>query len=275
MMTKHVLFRGGVAAAAALVLAATALAAAPWPGFARSVSTSRADIRYVAVRAHGDTTVRAIRVASGELIASRTVKGLWGIPAVTIGGAGGGLSPDGTRLVLAEPTTYALRAHSRFVILDTAHLRQVRKIVLNGEFGYDALSPDGKTLYLLQHADRSNLVHYLVRAYDLQIGRLIKRIIVDKSEPDETMVGYAIARATTADGRWAYTLYHRAAGGPFVHALDTNGRAAVCIDVPWQGSTDGVWNARLVLSDDEKQMTVRSADGQVMATIDTTTFKVR
>src|SRR5690242_839217 len=103
-MTKQLLLRSGVAAAAALVVAATALAAAPWPGLARSVSTSRADIRYVAVRAHGDTTVRAIRAASGETVAAHTLKGLYGIPAVTISGAGGGLSPDGTRLVLAEPT---------------------------------------------------------------------------------------------------------------------------------------------------------------------------
>ncbi len=274
-MSRHFLFRGGVAAAAVLVLAGTAIAAAPWPGLARSVSTSSADIRYVAVRAHGDTTVRAIRVAGSELIASRTVKGQYGIPAVTVTGTGGGLSPDGTRLVLAEPPTYSLRARSRFVVLETGHLRVLRTIVLKGEFGFDALSADGRTLYLLQHADRDNLVHYRVRAYDLSAGRLLQRVIVDKREPDETMVGFAIARATTADGRWVYTLYTRTAGGPFVHALDTNARTAFCIDVPWQGSTEGVWTARLVLSDDEKQMTVRSATGQTMATIDTTKLEVR
>ena len=274
-MSRQFLFRGGIAAAAVLVLAGTAIAAAPWPGLARSVSTSRADIRYVAARANGDTTVRAVRVASGELIASHTVTGQYGIPAVTVTGAGGGLSPAGTRLVLAEPPTYSLRARSRFVLLETAHLRVLRTIVLKGEFGFDALSADGRTLYLLQHADQNNLVHYRVRAYDLRAGRLLSRVIVDKREPDETMVGYAIARATTADGRWVYTLYTRQVGGPFVHALDTNGRAAFCIDVPWQGSTEGVWTARLVFSDDEKQMTVRSATGQIMATIDTAKLEVR
>src|SRR5690349_15413001 len=155
-MSRHVLARGGIAAAAALVLAGTALAAAPWPGLARSGSPSRADVRYVAGRAHGDTAVRAVRAATGELIASSTVNGRYGIPAVTVTGAGGGLSPDGARLVLAEPPTYSLRARSRFVVLDTAHLRVLRTIVLNGEFGFDALSADGRTLYLLQHADRNN-----------------------------------------------------------------------------------------------------------------------
>jgi|1186.fasta_scaffold07156_2 hypothetical protein len=275
-MSRHFLFRGGVIAAAALVFAGTAVAVAPWPGLARSVSTSRAEIRYAAVRVHGATSVRATRVASGELIASRSVKGLYGIPAVTITGTGGGLSPDGTRLVLVEPPTYsALRAHSRFVLVETAHLDVLRTIVLKGEFGFDALSADGRTLYLLQHTDRNNFVHYRVRAYDLRAGRLLPRVIVDKREPDEAMVGFAIARATTAVGRWVYTLYTRTAGEPFVHALDTNGRAAFCIDVPWPGSTAGVWTASLALSDDEKQMTVRSSTGQIIATIDTAKLEVR
>ena len=50
--------------------------------------------------------------------------------------------------------------------------------------------------------------------------------IVDKSEPDERMAGLPITRQTTADGRWAYTLYDGAGKEPFVHALDTvNGEA--------------------------------------------------
>ena len=72
-----------------------------------------------------------------------------------------------------------------------------------------------------------------------------------------------------------YTLYHRASGEPFVHALNANARTAFCIDLPWRGSTEVVWNAKLALSGDEKQLTVRSADGRALATIDTETLELR
>jgi hypothetical protein len=36
----------------------------------------------------------------------------------------------------------------------------------------------------------------------------------------------------SAGGRWAYTLYVRPSVVPFLHALDTTGRRAVCIDLP-------------------------------------------
>jgi hypothetical protein len=36
----------------------------------------------------------------------------------------------------------------------------------------------------------------------------------------------------SAGDRWAYTLYLRPSGAPFVHALDTVHRRAVCVDLP-------------------------------------------
>jgi hypothetical protein len=46
------------------------------------------------------------------------------------------------------------------------------------------------------------------------------------------MAGLPLSRASSPDGRWAYTLYDADGGEPFVHALDTVGRTAVCIDLP-------------------------------------------
>ncbi len=267
-MRRHSLLRG-VTVAAALVLVGTAVAAAPWPGLARSVSNG--DVRYVAGRASGKTTVRALR--GDTLVASRTIKGEWGIPAITMGGGGGGLSPDGKRLVLVEPPNYQLlRRQSHFVVLSTAGLRPARTIALDGEFGYDALSPDGRTLYLLQHANRSDLFQYLVRAYDLKASRLVGRVIVDKREPDEKMVGWPVSRAATATGGWVYTLYQRIQGAPFVHALDANHRAAFCIDLPDATRVD--WNSQMTLSQDEATLTIRTRHG-VAATIDTRNLEVR
>src|SRR5256885_5593045 len=51
----------------------------------------------------------------------------------------------------------------------------------------------------------------------------------DKSEAADPMRGVPVARVTGDHGRWAYTLY--ASGKPFVHALDTVARRAVCVDL--------------------------------------------
>ena len=148
----------------------------------------------------------------------------------------------------------------------------MRTIALKGEFGFDALSPDGRTVYVLQHANRNDFIQYLVRAYDLRANRLVGRVIVDKREPDEKMVGWPVARATSATGGWVYTLYQRMQGAPFVHALDANHRAAFCIDLP--DSTRVDWNSSMALSQDEATLTVRTGQG-VAATIDTRNLEVR
>ena len=56
--------------------------------------------------------------------------------------------------------------------------------------------------------------------------------MIDRLVSKAIMGGQPATRATTPDGRWAYTLYARAKGKPFVHALDTARRQAFCIDLP-------------------------------------------
>src|SRR5262245_23058343 len=136
--------RSIVTAAAVLVaLTATgaALAVGPWPGLAPSVSSPSGEVRFTATRSGGMTAIKAIR--SGRVAASTKIAGAFGIPAVTSIGAAGGLSPDGRLLVLVQPPRYAgLREESRLVVLSTGTLRRVASIVLPGEFGFDAVSPD-------------------------------------------------------------------------------------------------------------------------------------
>ena len=48
------------------------------------------------------------------------------------------------------------------------------------------------------------------------------------------MTGYPVSRATAPDGRFVYTLYQQNDNYPFVHALDTVHRTAVCIGLPWK-----------------------------------------
>lgn len=267
-----------VAAAAALALAVAAGAApavGPWPGLAGSVQSPSGDVRFTATRSGGGTTVRAI-AADGLLVASARMTGALGIPAVTSDGAPGGLSPDGRLLVLVQPPHYdGLRPTSRFVVLSTATLSRTATVVLPGEFGFDALSPDRRTLYLIQHASGRDLVQYVVRAYDLRTRRLLRQAIVDKRNIGETMPGYPIARATSAGGEWVYTLYAKNPGSSltFVHALNAVGRSAFCIDLPPWTAGEDIWDTRLELAGGT--LLVRAKDGSAVARIDTRTLRVR
>jgi hypothetical protein len=218
--------------------------------------------------------VNAIR-RGGGIVASATFEGLYGIPAVTSTGRAGGLSPDGRLLVLSEPPNYnGLRSESRFLVVSTGKLTLASTIVLNGEFGFDAISPDRRTLYLIQHTSGEDLVRYVVRAYDLRAKRLLPQLIVDKREAGEAMKGYPVSRATSGGGTWVYTLYQRQSGKPFIHALNTLERAAVCIDLPWTGSTNAVWNARLELARGSNRLIVRSRSGRAVAIVDLKTLSV-
>lgn len=263
---------GLVVVAAALIASGAASAVGPWPGLARTVVAPSGDVRYTATRLAGSTTVKAVR-RDGSVVATATFDGAWGIPAITSTGVAGGLSPDGRILVLAEQSTAnGLRAQSRFLEVSTKDLALVSTIALNGEFGFDVLSPDARTLYLIQHTLSEDLVAYRVRAYDLLQKRLLPGTIVAKGE-SETMRGYPVSRATSTTGRWVYTLYHRGSGKPFVHALNAGQRYAVCIDLPWKGSVNDVWQARLKLSADGRRLVVR-LNGASVATVDTRSFRV-
>jgi hypothetical protein len=260
--------------AAALAAAGAAWAVGPWPGLAASVPAPSGDVRFTAARAGGATTVKKI-AADGRLLVSKRIVGVFGIPAVTSDGVAGGLSPDGRLLVLAEPPTYTgLREQSRFVVLSTAGLSRVATITLRGEFGFDAISPDRRTLYVIQHRSAADLVQYVVRAYDLAQRRLLPQAIVDKREPDERMRGYAVARATSPGGAWVYTLYTKTPGSSaaFVHALNAARRSAFCVDLPAWTTGEDIWNARLELSG--SALAVREGSGALFARIDTKTLRV-
>jgi hypothetical protein len=260
-------------AAAALIATGAAFGVGPWPGVAGTVVGPSGHVRYTASRSDGSTTVRALRVGAAPAVLGRTtIDGDWGIPAVTSTGLAGGLSPDGRLLVLTQPPTYSgLRTTSTFLVLSTKRLAIAQEVAVDGEFGFDTVSSDNRTLYLIQHQSSSDLVSYVVRGYDLRQHRLLKRAIVAKGE-GTTMRGYPVSRATSTRGVWVYTLYHRMNGKPFVHALNTARRYAICIDLTWQPPAD-VWSTRLALSRDGRKLMVRS-QGSVVATVNTRTFRV-
>jgi hypothetical protein len=259
-----------LAVAAAAILVPGASGVGPWPGVAGSVTSPSGEVRYTVSRTGETTTLRAI--VGGKRVASASFDGAWGIPAVTSTGIAGGLSPDGRTLVMSQPPTYSgLRPESKFLLVSTRGLVLEKTLTLPGEFGFDALSPDGRTMFVIQHASTRDLISYRVRAYDLAHGRLLPGVIVAKGET-ASMSGYPVARATSKSGAWVYTLYHRMNGKPFVHALGTMQRRAVCIDLKWQPPANDVWSTKLRLSPDGRRLLVRSS-GVTVVTIDTTTFR--
>jgi hypothetical protein len=78
--------------------------------------------------------------------------------------------------------------------------------------------------------DPGGLANYLVRAYDLQHDRMLRRVSARRVSRARSW--HRPTRATTADGAWAYTLYDEGRGRMFVHALDTVRGRAHCIDLP-------------------------------------------
>jgi hypothetical protein len=208
----------------ALACVPAASAAGPWLG------TASNGVAAYTANVSGATTV----VGDGSR-QKLSLDGKWGLPRVTMNNGVGGLSADGRTLVLSQDfdATGTLRARSSFLVLATKPLRVAHTVRLNGDFGFDALSPHGRMLYLIQHVSAEDLFEYRVRAYDLRTGKLLKRVIADKRQRDWNMNGYPVARAESPGGRWVYTLYSNANNYPFVHALDTVGRTAVCIGIPW------------------------------------------
>ncbi len=244
-------------------LAATVAAAAgPTPGFAEAgVTAPNGAVQYVALARGSTTFVKAVRVGDGRMLGHLTMHGLYGVPLVAYDGTAGGLTHDGKRLVLE---TEAGKATTRFAVLATRNLRVQQSFSLPGTWAYDALSANGRTLYLIQILPTTGALHYLVRAYDLGLHRLAEGAVADKSEQG-AMTGYPLSRVSSADGTWAYTLYQRQGAQPFIHALNTRDRVAVCIDLDWKGNPDDIGVVRLVLSQDESRLVVRTNGRAVLS----------
>jgi hypothetical protein len=256
-----------VALACAAATQAVALGAGPNPGVAQGGNgIVRDGVRYMALRSGTDTTLTALRRDGGRVIRSRSLRGAWGIPIVAFDGTPGGLSADGSRLILADVASVDPQARrTSLLVVGTKRLRVLRTIHLKGNFGFDALSPDARRIYLIEHLyANEDPTHYRVRMYDLDAGRLSPRVITDKTNWDTDMQGMPISRLTN-DG-WAYTLYGGPGPRPFIHALDTRDAVARCIFLPWKRSPNDIFEYRL--RRDGGHLLVRGPGGRTLAVVD-------
>ena len=229
--------------------------------------------RYVTIPAGADTLVARVDAQGGRISASLLLPGTFTIPAVAYDGSASGLSGDGHTLILIEPRAGFPRAKTRLAVLNTQPLRWRTTITLAGDFSFDAVSPDGSSLYLIQYTSALDPTKYNVRVYDVDSSRLVKAPIVDPHERGEKMRGQPLTRATSSDGRWAYTLYDGAGKAPFVHALDTGNRTARCVDLDALAGTD---LTRLGLKLDTRRGLLSVTRGARPAlNVDLATFQVR
>ena len=197
--------------------------------------------RYVATNT-GDTAVlQRISVWGGVVADERELPGPLGIPRVAVDGTAGGLSSDGSRLVLGSPRHFQFpreRTELRVLRIGERGFHDPDRVVLDGDFSFDALSPDGGTAYLVEYTNRRDPQDYQVRALDLASGELDPKPILDTEEEPGEMRGYPMTRATAPDGTWEYTLYDGGGGEPFIHALDVEHGRTVCIDLPQLDAND-------------------------------------
>jgi hypothetical protein len=238
---------------AALVLAPAALAdGGPSPGVDQGgggVVSASGLVRYTAIPQKNSTVLVATRTTDGRILRFRTIPGGWGVPFVTYNGTTAGTSRADRALVLAQSSFGSpLRIHTTFLVVDPKTFGY-ETISLAGDYSFDALSPDARRLYLIQHVSSTNLSRYLVREYDLAADRLRPGAIADRTQRGWVMQGSPVARVTSPNGRFVYTLYQNGGGDPFVHALDTARGVAHCIGLPWTGDQSIFWSMRLSLED--------------------------
>jgi hypothetical protein len=292
--------------------AAPGAAAKGMIGSSKGATVPGLPYRYVAITPNSPYQASAPRRTAGFTVVSRIDKqggrlgrwwylpGRYSIPTAAFDDAAGGLSADGGTLVLSRFSwIYPPRTTGLAIVHTERHPGRVRgtrrirqtidKLSLPGSYSFDAISPDGSTVYLIEHLSKVFGGAYQVRALDVRRGRLLPEAIVDPAEPMEQMEGQPISRATSPGGRWAYTLYtdhkrgkYELAHEPFVHALDTVAGRAVCIDLPQLEGRPSRFLLRLRVAQEGRELEVFSKaqardrpPSPTLLTVDTRSFEVR
>jgi hypothetical protein len=240
---------------------------------------------------HAITVVGQVEKDGGRLRRWWYLPGSYSIPAAAYDDPVGGLAARGGTLVLSRFSWIYPPRNSGLAILDTRlHLRHpgnrgkprhaIRRLSLPGSFSFDAVSPDGSTVYLIEHLTPVYGGPYRVRALDARSGKLLPEPIIDPAEPWERMQGDPLSRVYSPDGRWAYTLYTGHERGhwdrahdAFIHALDTVAGRAVCVELPQLEGRPTSFLLTLRANGDDGQLRVVDRD-RALLTVDTRSFEV-
>src|SRR3954453_15786739 len=196
-MRLHLLAAAAVAGATASVAHADGLPVGNLDTTSTGVSVPGSSDRFFAIQSGRQTVVASVYRDGGLLQGHASLPGAFTIPAVAQDGTTSGLSANGRTLVLVRPRLAYRQRRTHLAVLDARTLRTRHLITLRGDFSVDALSPDGRSLYLIQCTAPTHPLAYAVRSLNLHTARLDPGEIVDPRERDEAMHGLPVTRTTS------------------------------------------------------------------------------
>src|SRR6202171_2660841 len=178
----------------------------------------------------------ALDPSSGRTLAETTIPTGFALPNLGYQGPTAGLSPNGQWLALTDNgRATSGKLVTSFLVGPSSLSGSFTTVRLIGDFGFDALSNNGQSLYLIERMGDPN--HYQVRLLDVASKTLVAQPIADKREPREPMNGIRGDSVADASGQYVFTVYAREAG-PFIHALPLDQAFAWCVDLPARSASD-------------------------------------
>ena len=215
------------------------------------------------------TDLADIDPETGAANRSLRLPGKYQLPPSTLSGLPGGLSQNDRWIVLqsfdSAPGQQPTGSH--FVVVDTSFRSTPVRIDTKGYFAFDAISNDGGRLYLIEYVYANN---YRVRIYDVGAG-LDPQVVVDKTDPKDSMTGVRLSGIPSLDGGYLYSIYVRQTDAPFIHALTLDGSPiAFCIDLPGSGyqSSDSGFNWAIAMTRDGTRLYAANAAMGVVSEVD-------
>ena len=229
----------------------------PLQAFDASTGHRRFSLPPGAVSANGKRYFALVRRTTAlRAYDARTGRVLFTLPQRR-GAFAAGVSADGQKVALVRGAAHS----TRIAMFDVATRSVYRTLRLHGWYDVDAVSNDGRRLFLVQYLNTGG---YVIRLFDLSRNMLTARRLTENGEP---MDGTAWNAVAAPDGHRLLTLYLRGDGRPEVHTLDLIRGTAVCIELP-SANQNLVQQYTLALSRNGTTLYAANPALGVVATID-------